>query len=200
MKTEAEYEVPSWTQIYRMLMAQAERICKSGFKPDIIVGISRGGWLPARVLSDLLENPNLANVKAESYVGIGEAKDTPSLTQRVSASVAGKRVLIVDEVADTGRSLRLVVNHVLAEGASEVKVATLYSKPQSKVKPDYREKETSRWIVFPWETKETVRRILNVNKANPVILQKEISKLEGAGVPKRLINRFLKEFSETKKC
>jgi len=183
-----------------MLLSQAERICRSGFKPDIIVGISRGGWLPARVLSDLLENPRLANVKVESYVGIGETKGTPSLTQCVSTNVVGKRVLIVDEVADTGGSLRLVVNHVLAEGASEVKVATLFSKPQAKVKPDYYEKETSRWIVFPWETKETVRKIFNGNKAKPAILQKEISKLEGAGVPKWLISKFLKEFSEAKKC
>ncbi len=200
MKTEAEYEVPSWTQIHRMLLAQAEQICRSGFKPDVIVGVSRGGWLPARVLSDLLENSNLASVKAECYVGIGVARSQPILTQPVSTSVAGKKVLVVDEVADTGRSLKLVVNHIHAEGASEVKVATLYCKPQSKVKPDYHEKETSRWIVFPWELKETVRKIFEANKANAAGVQREISKLAAAGVPKRLINRFLKEFSEAKKC
>jgi len=200
VKTEAEYEVPSWTQIHRMLLAQAKQICRSGFKPDVIVGVSRGGWLPARVLSDLLENSNLASVKAECYVGIGVPLSQPILTQAVSVSVAGKKVLVVDEVADTGRSLILVVNHILAEGASEVKVATLYCKPQSKVKPDFHEKETSRWIVFPWELKETVRKIFEANKANDADVQREVSKLAAAGVPKRLINRFIKEFSEAKKC
>ena len=200
MKTEAEYEVPSWTQIHRMLSAQAEQICRSRFKPDVIVGVSRGGWLPARVLSDLLENSNLASVKAECYVGIGVPLSQPILTQAVSVSVAGKKVLVVDEVADTGRSLILVVNHIIAEGASEVKVATLYCKPQSKVKPDFHEKETSRWIVFPWELKETVRKIFEANKANDLDVQREVSKLAAAGVSKRLINRFIKEFSEEKKC
>jgi len=183
-----------------MLSAQAEQICRSRFKPDVIVGVSRGGWLPARVLSDLLENSNLASVKAECYVGIGVPLSQPILTQAVSVRLASKKVLVVDEVADTGRSLILVVNHIIAEGASEVKVATLYCKPQSKVKPDFHEKETSRWIVFPWELKETVRKIFEANKANDLDVQREVSKLAAAGVSKRLINRFIKEFSEEKKC
>jgi hypoxanthine phosphoribosyltransferase len=60
---ELKFEVPTWNQIYNMLLNLAEKIRKNGFKPDIIVGVSRGGWPPARVLSDLLDNPNLANAK-----------------------------------------------------------------------------------------------------------------------------------------
>ena len=59
MMPQPEFEVPTWNQIYEMLLSQAEKIRKSGFKPNITIAISRGGWLPARVLSDLLENPNL---------------------------------------------------------------------------------------------------------------------------------------------
>jgi hypoxanthine phosphoribosyltransferase len=197
---EAEYEAPTWNQIFNMLLKQAGRICRSSFKPDIIVGVSRGGWPPARILSDLLENPNLANVKAESYLGIGEARNKPTLTQGVSVNVAGKKVLIVDEVADTGGSLKLVREHVLEQGASEVKVATLYYKPCSEFKPDYYEKETDRWIVFPWETKETLRKIFETHNTNAARLRKETAKLASAGVPKRLITRFLKEFNEAKAC
>jgi hypothetical protein len=197
---EAEYEAPTWNQIFNMLLKQAGRICSSNFKPDIIVGVSRGGWSPARILSDLLENPNLANVKAESYIGISEARNKPTLTQGVSVDVAGKKVLIVDEVADTGGSLKLVREHVLEEGASEVKVATLYYKPYSAFKPDYYEKETDRWIVFPWETKETLRKIFETHHTNATRLRKETAKLASAGVPKRLITRFLKEFNEAKTC
>ena len=200
MTTEVGYEAPTWNQIYNLLLKQAERICRSGFKPDIIVGVSRGGWLPARVLSDLLENPNLANVKAENYTGIGAARSKPTLTQRVSANVAGKRVLIVDEVADTGGSLKLVREHVLEQGALEARTATLYYKIQSTFKPDFYEKETGRWIVFPWETKETVRHIFETHKHSDASLKKEDAKLVNAGLPKRLIERFLKEFSEAKKC
>jgi uncharacterized protein len=194
------YEVPTWHRLYLMLLKQTEKICKSGFTPDIIVGISRGGWVPARVLSDLLENPNLANVKAECYVGIGQTMGKPKLTQCLSTDVFGKKVLIVDEVADSGRSLKLVSNHVLEQGANEIKTATLYCKPCSAFKPNYFEKETDSWVVFPWEIKETIRAIYEESKNEPEKIKKEFAKISVAGVPKRLISRFLNEFSEAKTC
>jgi len=190
---ELEFEAPKWSQIYRMLMRIAERIRKDNFKPDVIVGVSRGGWPPARVLSDLLENPNLANVKVEFYVGVAETKGEPTLTQPVSVIVAGKKVLVVDEVADTGRSLQLIKEHLLKGGAAEVRIATIYLKPWSIITPDYYAKETSRWIVFPWEVKETIRRIVKkcMEQGKPV--EREIEKLVRAGLPKRLVNHFLME-------
>ncbi len=74
MSPELEFEVPKWNQIYEMLLNLAEKIRKNSFKPDIIVGVSRGGWPPARVMSDLMDNPNLANVRAEFYLGVAETK------------------------------------------------------------------------------------------------------------------------------
>lgn len=142
-----------------MLLNTADRIRRDGVKPDVILGVSRGGWTPARVLSDLLDNPDLASVRAEFYLGVAEPKCEPVMTQPVPATIKEKKVLIVDEAADTGKSLKLVKEHVVDEGASRVTTATVYCKPWSIIKPDYYE-ETSRWIVFPWETKETLRKIL----------------------------------------
>lgn len=189
---ELEFEVPSWNQIYRMLLSLADEIRKNGFKPDVIVGVSRGGWPPARVLSDLMDNPNLANVRAEFYLGVAETKDEPVLTQPVSVDVAGKRVLVVDEVADTGKSLRLVKAHILERGASEVKIATVYYKPWSIVKPDYYVKETGCWVVFPWEIKETVRKIVEKCKGKEE-LENETARLVRAGAPAKLVKKFLRE-------
>jgi hypoxanthine phosphoribosyltransferase len=200
MMPQAEFEVPTWKQIYDMLLRQAETISKSGFKPDIIVGIARGGWLPARVLSDLLENPNLANVSAEYYVGIAETKNAPVVTQGVSVAVTGKKVLIADDVADTGRSLNLVKEHILQQGAKEVKTATVYYKPWSIIKPDYYAKATKLWIVFPWETKETVRKIVEKHREKGLSVEEETAKLVKAGLPKRLTERFLKEMFEERNC
>ena len=67
MSSETQFEIPTWDEIYEMLLDLAEEIRKNGFKPDLIVGVSRGGWPPARVLSDLLDNPNLANVYTLKY-------------------------------------------------------------------------------------------------------------------------------------
>lgn len=200
MSKEIEFEVPTWNQIYRMLLQIADKIRKDNFKPNIIVGVSRGGWPPARVLSDLLENPNLANVRAEFYLGVAETKGEPTLTQPVSVKVAGKKVLVVDEVADTGKSLQLIKNHLEAEGASQVRIAVIYLKPWSIVKPDYYAKETSRWIVFPWEVKETIRKIVQKCKEKGRPVEAEIEKLVKAGLTRRLVERFLREVSEGEPC
>ncbi|MCK4313212.1 phosphoribosyltransferase [Candidatus Bathyarchaeota archaeon] len=200
MPSEIAFEVPTWNEIYEMLLDLAEKIRKNGFKPDVIVGVSRGGWPPARVLSDLLNTPNLANVKAEFYLGVAETKGEPTLTQPVSTTVLGKKVLIVDEVADTGKSLKLVKEHIIKKGAAEARIVTVYYKPWSIVMPDYYEKKTSRWIVFPWETKETIRKILKkcTQKEKPV--DEETAKLVEAGVSAELVRRFLKEILEEEKC
>jgi hypoxanthine phosphoribosyltransferase len=200
LSREIEFEVPTWNQIYEMLLDLAEKIRKDAFKPDIIVGVSRGGLPPARVLSDLLDNPNLANVKAEFYLGVAETKGEPTITQPVSTTVAGKKVLIVDEVADTGKSLKLIKEHITKEGATEVKVATIYYKPWSIVTPDYYERKTSRWIVFPWEIKETVRKIAENCKENGKTMKVKIDKLVEAGLSAELIKRFLKEILEEENC
>jgi hypoxanthine phosphoribosyltransferase len=199
VETDGEFEVPNWNQIYAMLLSQAEKILQSGFKPDIGVGITKGGWIPARVLSDLLEIPELASLGVEFYLGVAETRDDPVLTQRVSAVVSGKEVLLVDDVADTGKSLKLAKEHVLQQGAAEVRIATLYYKPLSVTKPDYYEKETRRWVVFPWETKETIRKIVEKYRHKNVI-NVETAKLVKAGLPKQLAERILKEVSEEGNC
>jgi len=200
MKSELEFEVPTWNQIYDMLLNLTEKIRKNGFKPDIIVGVSRGGWPPARVLSDLMGNSNLANVRAEFYLGVAETKEEPVLTQPVSMEVAGKKVLVVDEVADTGKSLKLVKEHIIEKGATEVKIATVYYKPWSIVKPDYYERETSKWIVFPWEIKETVRKLIKKCREKRKSIDGEAAKLVKAGISAELVERFLKEILEEENC
>jgi hypoxanthine phosphoribosyltransferase len=200
MGSELQFEVPTWNQIYSMLLNLAHKIRKNGFKPDIIVGVSRGGWPPARVLSDLMGNANLANVRAEFYLGVAETKTEPVLTQPVSTEVAGKKVLIVDEIADTGQSLKLVKEHITEKGAAEVKIATVYYKPWSIVKPDYYEKETSRWVVFPWEIKETVRKIVKKCREKEKPTEREAARLVEAGIPAWLVEKFLKEISEEESC
>lgn len=199
MSDVVKFEVLNWQQVYGMLLRQADKICATGFSPEIIVGISRGGWIPARVLSDLLNNSNLANVKVESYRGVASRKH-PILTQSLSLVVSNKRVLAVDEVADSGNSLNIVVKHTLDKGAKEVKTATLFCKPHCSFKPDFFEKETVSWVVFPWESKETVKSILEVHKHDQSKINEELENLAKAGMPKLLIARFFNEFSEVKNC
>jgi len=196
LSSEPDFEVPTWNQIYELLLNLADRVRKADFKPDVIVGVSRGGWPPARVISDFLGNPNIANVKAEFYLGVAQTKGEPVITQPVSTSVKGKKVLVVDEVADTGKSLRLVQSHLKEEGATEVKILTVYYKPWSVVVPDWYGKETSRWIVFPWEIKETVRQVLKQYKSQGKSMEEAVKKLVQSGLKRKHVERFVREVSE----
>jgi hypoxanthine phosphoribosyltransferase len=196
LSSEVEFEIPTWEQIYESLLNLADRVRKANFKPDVIVGVSRGGWPPARIMSDLLENPELANVKAEFYLGVAKTKGEPMITQPVSTSVTGKKVLVVDEVADTGKSLHLVQSHLKERGATEVKILTIYYKPWSVVIPDWYGKKTSRWIIFPWEQKENVRQILKEYKTRGEPIEEAVNKLVLSGLNRKLLERFIKEISE----
>lgn len=196
MGLDIEFEVPSWDEIYEMLLTLADIIRRNSFRPDVIVGISRGGLPPARVMSDLLGNVDLANIRVEFYRGVAETKDEPVITQPLSMPIWGKRVLIMDDVADTGRSLKLVRDYVMEQGAREVKVATIYYKPWSIVVPDYYVKVTRKWIVFPWERKEAVKNIIERCKRNGIPIAEAKRRLIEGGMDQRLLERFIREVLE----
>jgi len=196
LSLDIDFEVPSWDEIYDMLLILADIIRRDKFRPEIIVGISRGGWPPARVMSDLLGDIELANIRVEFYRGVAETKSEPVITQPLSTHVRGKEVLIMDDVADTGKSLKLVKDHVIEEGAKIVKIATIYYKPWSIIVPDYYVRVTRRWIVFPWERKETVRNLVERCRRNNIPLEEMKHKLIEGGMDERLLDRFIREALE----
>jgi hypoxanthine phosphoribosyltransferase len=165
MSISREYVAPSWDKIYEMLLDLAVRIRQSGFKPDLIVGVSRGGWAPGRILSDLLENAHTANIKIEFYVGIEKTARKPVITQPISEDIYKKQILIVDDVADTGESLKVALDHVREKGAGLIKTVTVYYKPHSSFKPDFFAGSTSDWIIFPWERLEAAKLLVEEAKA-----------------------------------
>jgi uncharacterized protein len=187
-----QYEVPTWNQIYDMLLDLANKIQGDGYKPDVIIGIARGGLVPARILSDFLETPELAIIQIEYYVSIAQTRQEPILKRSLHTQITDKKALLVDDVSDTGKSLQLAKNHLQQQDAKEIKTATLYAKPQTITKPDYCEKQTSHWIVFPWDAKETVRKIIQKQEGKRAT-SKEIAKLVKAGLPKQLAEKFLKD-------
>jgi len=199
LSEDLEFEIPSLEQIYEMLLNLTNKIRKDKFRPDIIVGVSRGGWIPGRIMSDLLENPQIANVKAEFYQGVAETKGEPVITQPVSMPVKGRKLLVVDDVADTGKSLRLVKKHLLEEGATELKIATIYYKPWSLITPDYYKKKTSLWVIFPWERKETIRNILKKCEQQKRPIEEAKKQLVKSGLDQKLADRFIREILDGKR-
>jgi hypothetical protein len=175
-----------------MLLAQAQKIQSQYYKPEIIVGVARGGTIPARILTDLLETPKTGTIQIEFYVDIAQTTLEPALKQTLTTQAMGKKILLVDDIVDSGRSLRLAITYLQEQGASEIKSATLYQKPQSITTPDFYEKQTTGWVVFPWDTKETLRKIIQKHQGKRALNQK-VSKLVKAGLPKQLAEKLLKD-------
>lgn len=160
LKKPEKYEVPSWDQIYEFCIQVANQIRHSSYKPDLLVAISRGGWVPGRILSDLLENPNIATIKVEHYLDIYKTRARPKITQPLPIEVKEKRILLVDDIADSGKSLKLVKKHLFDQGAVDVKICALYCKPWSIVIPDFLARTTDAWVCFPHEINETMKKII----------------------------------------
>ncbi|MEM1515604.1 MAG: phosphoribosyltransferase [Candidatus Bathyarchaeia archaeon] len=196
MSLDIEFEIPSWDDIYEMLLVLADMIRRDSFHPNIIVGVSRGGWPPARVMSDLLGNVELANVRVEFYRDIAETINEPVITQPLSLPVKDNDVLIMDDVADTGKSLKVVRDHIAKAGARSVRIATIYYKPWSIIVPDYYAKTTKRWVVFPWERKETIRNLIAKCRRYGIPVNEIKRKLIDGGLDQRLLEKFISEIME----
>lgn len=143
-----------WHEVEKAVAALANAL-RRDYNPDVIVGIARGGLIPAVRLSHLLGDKMLRIIHVKYYKGVNLRREEPELLADVG-KLEGK-VLVVDDVADTGTTLEFVVRHLKERGAKEVRIATIAWKPHSRIKPDFYIFETDKWIVFPWEEME-VRR------------------------------------------
>jgi hypothetical protein len=166
-----EYLRLSWGDIEEQCKELAKEIRKRNLDFDIIIALARGGWVPGRLLSDYLDSDELYTVRVKFYEGVGKRGDKPLILHPTQLTIAGKRVLLVDDIADTGESLLAAMKHLRERGARSIFVATLVKKPHSKITPDLYARETSAWVVFPWEVRETAKSL------------KDAGELERAGIP-----------------
>ncbi|WP_212913041.1 phosphoribosyltransferase [Streptomyces sp. TS71-3] len=137
----------------------AQAIADDGFEPDLVLSIARGGVFVAGGLAYALDCKNIHLVNVEFYTGVGTTLDMPVMLAPVPNAIdfTDKKVLIADDVADTGKTLKLVRDFCVA-AVAEVRSAVIYEKPQSLVKCEYVWRRTDRWINFPWSALPPVRR------------------------------------------
>ena len=171
----------TWEEQYRLARALAEKVRSSGYRPDLVIAIGRGGYIPARILCDLLSIPRLTSVKVEHWGTPAEKEDRAVIRYPLCTKIQGARVLIVDDVTDTGESMALVVEYVKGLGPSEVRTAVLQHKEVSGFLPDYYAQVCPvwEWIVYPWAHHEDLlgfsRKILASGAFSPGELRKELA-------------------------
>src|SRR3954467_13678541 len=147
----------SWDDLGRGARELSQAVADDGYRPDMILGIARGGLLVGGAMGYALGVKNTFTMNVEFYTGVDERLEMPMILPPAPDLVhfTDFKVLIADDVADTGATLSLVQE--FCEGkVAEVRCAVLYEKPGSEVKCEYVWRPTDRWIACPWSAEAPV--------------------------------------------
>jgi hypoxanthine phosphoribosyltransferase len=169
MESKIRCELISWNGMYQLARRLALNIKKVRFKPDIVVAIARGGFVPARILCDFLDIGNLTSLRVVHYTGGAYRQKRARLTESLGVDVRGMKVLVVDDVSDTGDTLKITRLHLDSFAPAQVRFAVLHHKMVSSVEPDYYAKKVVkwRWIIYPWAVYEDVTGFLSAMENPP---------------------------------
>ncbi len=154
-----EREIMTWDMLGEATRSLSQMVADDGYEPDMILGIARGGLLPAGAIGYALSVKNVYTMNVEFYTGVDERLDVPRILPPAPdfVDLSHGKILIVDDVADTGHTLKSVEE--FCEGkVGEVRTACIYEKSHSVVKCDYVWKRTDEWINFPWSDKDPVAK------------------------------------------
>jgi len=151
----------SWEEAVILSLKLGSKILKSGYRPDSIIAISRGGLVPARVISDLLNIERVFSLKASLW-GIGGKKYDDVVIYSMYLPIKGDNTLIVDDVVDTGSTLHKITKYIEKFNPESIKTAVLHLKPSAKYVPDYYSMKLGNWIwiIYPWTVYETIYSII----------------------------------------
>jgi hypoxanthine phosphoribosyltransferase len=154
-------ELMSWDLFENLSKKVAERIKESGYQPDFMVGLARGGWVLSRVLCDYLGVKDLVSLKVEHWGVTATPDGKAQIKYPFDIDLSGRRVLVVDDITDTGESMMIAAEYVQSKNPAQIKTSALRHIEGSKFKPDfYGDIIKWRWVVFPWNYVEDMCNII----------------------------------------
>lgn len=186
-----QVEYVSWASFARLCGVLYRRIHASGWRPDMIVGIARGGYPAARMLADYYGIMDLVSLKIEHYRGPDKM---PSAIVRypLTADIEGRQVLVVDDVSDSGDSFEVALAHLAQKGKPRaLRTAVLHHKMTSRLTPDYHAQRVLkwRWITYPWALVEDLTVLAGRLQEPPATaedLRRQMAATYGLKLPERL--------------
>lgn len=169
----------------------AHQVQDSGFKPDIIICIARGGYVPARLICDHLNIDNLSSIRIKHYTGTDKS-ESAHLLDSLSIDIQKMKVLLVDDIDDTGDTLQLAWNYIESLNPNEIKTAVLHHKHISSLIPDYFSQKIVRWrwITYPWAIVEDVLGFVEKMQPLPATIEEAIELTAmnyGVKIPKQVM-------------
>jgi hypoxanthine phosphoribosyltransferase len=198
--SEFKCEVMDWEKFYQLSRAVAKRIKKSGYKPNVIIGLARGGWIFSRILCDFLGVKDLFSLKVEHWGLTASPDGEAKISYPLSIDLSNKTILIADDITDTGESLKKAVEHIRSLNPAEIKTVTLRHIIGSKFIPDYYAEEIKWiWVIFPWNYVEDLCNILpkTLVLKNDVVDRKEtiikLKELFNVDIDQEILDELLSE-------
>lgn len=188
MNKPPELEFVGWQQFHGLCFDLAKKISEDDTKFDTIVSISRGGHVISRILSDFL-NLKIFNVSIQSYQALTQTE--MKMTQKLGQYLDGQNVLLVDEVVDTGKSLQRAISYLNKLRCKSVSTCSLHIKPHAQIRPNYYAAETTSWIIYPYEVRESVDALLPIWEKFGLSKKQLLKRLVDGGMDKMMVERFL---------
>ena len=152
------FKFVGWEDVENSCLSIYSQMCSLKYKPDAIIALFRGGVIPGRIFSDYFNILlDFFALDVKMYENMEIAKDAPYV-KPFYGDVKGKKILVVDDIWDTGLTMKAVLDYL---GKEDVTTATLFWKETAKEKPTYYANvaKENTWIVYPWERYEFYREI-----------------------------------------
>ena len=160
----------SWNRFYKDCLFLGKKIKNGGEKIDRIIAISRGGLIPARILSDFLQLP-ISNIVISSYSNLKQLKE-PEIIEVAEINLKDQSILIIDEVSDTGKTFIRALKYFKQKPVKKIITAAPYIKPKTQFIPNFFQETIDAWIVFPYDLCETYEAFLKEEKNKEKALEK----------------------------
>jgi hypoxanthine phosphoribosyltransferase len=192
-------EIMSWMKVVKDAKRLSRIIKNSGYYPHMVVAIGRGGFVPARILCDYLLIKDLATIKVEHWGIAATPMGEAVIKFPLCADIRQKKVLLVDDITDTGETLRVSLEHLKGFEPKEIRTAVLIHKITSDLIPDYFVKRIVRWrwVIFPWALWEDlvgfVSRITTSGIRRPEDISRELRRRYHIDVSIETIKDILSE-------
>lgn len=196
MENTLHCELLTWHQVDHLSKRLAEKIRASGFEPDIVVAVARGGYVPARLLCDALGLYALESLRIAHYEAGAGKRPEARLCAPLSVDVGGLSLLVVDDCSDTGDTLRLALEYLRGLHPKAIKVAVLHHKTASPIEPDYYGQKVTvwRWLIYPWAVVEDLGGFLAAMEPCPDSPEEALRQLQlhhGIQAPRRAVEAAL---------
>lgn len=187
------YLTPAWDEINDLTFKIAKQILDAGKKFDRVVTLAKGGWPMTRSLVDFLSVDKVVSLGIKFYSGINQRFSQPEIYQDFPVKLTGEKILLFDDVTDTGNSFQFTQTHLQKNNVKSITTASLFYKPHSVFKPDYYGFETSAWIIFPYERIESMKFLINKWQSRGLSKTQISSRLIKLGTPESWIKFYVSE-------